>query len=292
MGGTHSTLTVNDTLNIITNSILTVKQDCVTFVTTDNSIIQYGKHNTATNIIQSIKLKVSEYCLSDIKTDNNFSNDVATKITNALTNVGVAGAQWMDDDKNTMTTTIAQDIKTSIVTTDIQDCMVTLSGKNLVQQSGVENVIVGAIQTDTLDVMKSCVQKLDEMNTLTNVITTTVNQSDSNTEKNMFDPFAKMFDHMMDALNTLLKLPLELVMVVVVGLFAFIILIVFIIMIGHALGGHKQKQQKTTPTPIIIHNQIPMSTHPMMHPMPMPQPHPIHHTPLAPVHQTDYSNLM
>jgi hypothetical protein len=234
MGGHQSTQSVSVSTDLVTNAALNVTQNCLTFMDGTQVISVFGSGNVVEGNIQRMSLSVDSKCLSEMSQQGQFENKIADSVAQSLKDQEIAFSQWMDGSKDDQSSAIAENVTTNITFNDVQNCVASLQGTQLVIVSGSNNVVVDNVQEQTMSLASSCMMRGSQATDVVNDVTNTTNQHSTYESKN---PFA----FITDAIEATMKSAIAIAAVV----FIAIVIIVLVFEIG--VKGHHSKKPALPP---------------------------------------------
>ena len=221
MGGHQSKQSVHTTASVVTNAAMSVTQNCMTYLSGDQQIGVYGSGNVVQGNTQTMQLSVNTKCLSEMGQTGDFEAKLNSTVAGALKDQTQALTAWMEPGGSNQSTDITQAVTTNITFADVQDCMTTLSGRQLLVVSGNSNVVTDNLQAQTVAAVTNCMMKGQQTSRAVNDITNTVNQQAEYVSKS---PFAFIGDAIAAAVQSAFA--------VLAGIVIFIVVVVLAVKLG------------------------------------------------------------
>ena len=227
MGGHHSKQTVTVSTKMVANTSLNVAQNCLSYLDGTQVISIHGRDIIFKGNIQRSRLNIDMKCVDKMSQKGEFKNKLTDSITQELRDQEQALTEWMDPSGDNQKTDIVQNVTTNITFNDVQNCLASLNGTQLIVVSGSNDVIVDNLQEQTITLAQECLMSGSQATEVVNDITNTVNQHSSYDSKS---PFAFITDAIEAALKS--------AMAIMAIIFITIVILVLVFEIG---THHKRK---------------------------------------------------
>lgn len=186
MGGHSSKQTVAATSAVAAKAVQNATQNCVTVTSGGNTIDVSGDGNYVEGVAQTVSFSVDPTCGVLTGQASDFSSSMQDSMSQILKDQQVAMTEWMDTSKDTQATNLNQAVSTSFTQNNVQTCLSSLNGQNVVNVSGDGNYLRRLVQDSSQDVITSCLLKNTQTNQAINDITDTINQKGSYGSENPF----------------------------------------------------------------------------------------------------------
>jgi hypothetical protein len=215
MGGHQSYQSSTQTVSDISTSIQKTTQKCVNTTSGLNIIDEHGNHNVIDGDTQSISYSIDAACSNNIFQKENYQVNLQDTMSQQLKDQELALTQWMDGSKDTNKTNINETLGTNIKSSTVETCLNSISGKNIQNYSGDNNVMKNIKQEDIASIVGGCALKQSQSTKAVSDITNTVNQHNDYKSKN---PLA----FITDAITALGKSLIEVIAVIFILVVCFV----------------------------------------------------------------------
>lgn len=184
MGGHSSKQSLSVSSALVTNATLNQTQDCLTSTSGENVINIFGDGNVAVNIDQTLTLTTTANCSSILGMKTDFDSKLNDQISQSLKSQDIALTSWLTPGSDNQSANINHSVTTNINTNLVQKCISSLSGRNVINVVGSQNVLKNDIQKQTASMLAGCMQSNSQsLSTMTD-ITDTINQHEVHTSEN------------------------------------------------------------------------------------------------------------
>lgn len=179
MGAAKSKLTVNATSASIANGLLKSTEDCLTYVSADQSIIVSGQDNVVSDVTQTMSMTADASCVGSSVSVASIQNSIKTDVGQTAQTAIDKATDLVDSSGATVETDIAASVETNITEEVAKSCLSALSGKQLVLVTGNNNLVTGTNQEQKANMVSSCLlQTTQGFNAATNIADLVNQQSD------------------------------------------------------------------------------------------------------------------
>jgi len=240
MGGHHSKQSMKATSSIVTKVSSEQTQNCIQVADGTNLLNVYGNANVVTHITQDMTFEIKADCVNQMVESNKFEADLQNQIQQQLKSQDIAMTSWLSAGSDNQSAEIDNSVTTLISTKVIQNCLTSLTGRNVINIQGSNNVVSDVVQQQSQSALTSCIQGTKESNSTIANITNVANQALSHIDKN---PFA----FITDAIKAVVTSIAVLIGVVVVA-------VVMMVIVGKTLSLSKKKKHADLPP---LHSHTP-----------------------------------
>lgn len=203
--------------------------NCETAASGSNSFELDGDNDVISGVDQRITLSVDMDCVTADPLNYAFSSRVQNSALQQLADEQVAMTQWMDNSKDTVTSSISTDLELGVTQANSQDCMDSVNAANTFEVSGDYDVVKDVTQTYSLDTVTSCHMKDGVAFKASNRMTNTLNQHLIYTSVNPFAFITDAITAITDSIALLIA-------------FCFIVVVCFVALF--ALLHHRSKRRR------------------------------------------------
>ena len=165
--------------------------DCETYTSNGNTLNINGNNDVIQGVDQKITLSVDTACVTQDPLNYSFSSRVQNSAIQQLADEQIALTQWLDNSKDTITTSLSTDLELGVTQTNSQNCMDSINANNTINVTGDYDVVKNVTQTYSLDTVTGCHMKDGVAFKASNSMTNTLNQHLLYTSVN---PFAFITD--------------------------------------------------------------------------------------------------
>jgi hypothetical protein len=215
MGGDQSKQTSSMSESIATSVANESLQNCFEYMSGDNLLVENGSGNYIADSSQRVTATVRQNCVSQNVNYSQIESDLSTKLDQNISATTTALTQWLDNSSTNNSSRIVSNVSTSLLNTSTQNCIQTTSVSNTISVSGRSNIINGALQDISDDIILNCALSNSDSSDAINSITDSTNQKSTYSSEN---PFA----FLTDAIEALFKDAIVGVGVVFIALVCFI----------------------------------------------------------------------
>lgn len=176
MGGHESKQEVDISTTVVTDATLNVTQGCMSVMAGDQVMAVHGNGNVFTDNTQDQSMSIDMNCIDQMQQSNQFSSKINSSITQTLSDSEVALTEWMDPSSDTQTASVANNVTTNVTFDDTQNCMLSMSGTQIMGVSGDANLYAGNAQDQSEEITTTCLMSGGQYSTVVNNLTNTANQ--------------------------------------------------------------------------------------------------------------------
>jgi hypothetical protein len=230
MGGHHSKQTASATADTVASAMVSATDQCVTTINTGNAISIGGANSSYDNLNQSVTASVDAKCAMTGMQSSDTVTKMSASISQSMQDQGIAGTQWMDGSKSTISSYVANRTSSMLSSTAVAGVTAALSGQNAITSTGTGVRVSNVTQTDRIGlVSESLLQQAQTASAISDV-TAVMNQYSKSTTTNPFS-------FITDAIGALGKLGLEALALPLVMLIVVLLLFKFLLSGGGAASG-------------------------------------------------------
>jgi hypothetical protein len=204
---------------VTANVLQSTTQDCINITYGGNTISVTGDFNVLSGVGQTVSISVSSKCGVMTQQASDFKSALSANLAQSLRSQQIALTGWLDSSRNDQSTSLQQSVTTNITQANVQNCLNTMNGYNILNVTGSGNVIKDVAQNASLNLVSECMLQNGQASKVVSDITDTVNQSAVLESKN---PLAFIADAMAAAFSSIVYGVIAVIICVIMFVGAFV----------------------------------------------------------------------
>ena len=217
MGGKSSSLKQEHVINIVSEAIYNLTQNCKSDISNTNTIEVRGNNNIIDNVNQTIKVNFSMDCVSRVMQDSKLTNKMTDQVMQALKDSGVALTGFADGGQDRVENKLKQNIRNTVTTNVIQNCLIKIASENKVKIVGSGNKLKDIQQSSTVSAISKCLSTNKTFMSGVNNITNIANQNLETTEKNPLSFISDIFTGLSKSMMMIVGIVVLIIAAVIIG---------------------------------------------------------------------------
>jgi len=184
MGGHQSKQSVNEIQQVVTNAVMTTTQNCIGLAQGTQFIGVFGDGNIVSENTQNLTLSFKSDCINTMDQSGSYETDLSSQLSQSLQDQTVAMTQWADNSKSSNSANISQYITTNINISNVQNCLSTLQGSQIITVRGNNNVVTKNAQNQVASMVGDCLMSGSQQSSSTATVADVINQKSQYKEEN------------------------------------------------------------------------------------------------------------